>query len=125
MDLAVYINNNNYICKIHANFGIFMEKSEYFKEIANLAHEKRSTSEYSAEELSAYHEGQKQAYINILMLVNPKNKEIFEKMKINHYEAKNYAVLSLKDLLRRLDLARSKFKAMDKIILSLRPTTIP
>jgi hypothetical protein len=119
MILAYY--RSIYICKNHAKFGIFMKKSEYFKEISEIAKAKRSvTGEFTVKELGIFRAGEKNAFFDILKFAFPEIAKKYEEKLYSRFELQNILIVQIRNLQEKLRKARRIYKQQQKELQNLR-----
>ena len=105
-----------------------MEKNEYFQNIAVAARDERiRKSEWTDEEVKIYHEGEKNALREVLMMFNvtrPEQSRTYIENIWGVHELKNMIEIHIKSLNNKLILARRIYRSQVKTINKLSQTDI-
>lgn len=96
-----------------------MKKDDYFKEIAEKVHERRTKGEYSKLEFEAYHSGKEEAFKEVLNLLNPKGSDIYYTHRYTKDELWKFVELNISDMKSRLKKARKIYLGQLQIIENL------
>lgn len=102
-----------------------MKNNEYFENIAEKVHKKRTKGEYSKEELRIFEEGKCEALRSVLMGFHPENADIWEKHLYTSRELHDFIRLEYKNLVDRLKKARRIYLQQQKIVMDLTQLQIP
>lgn len=79
---------------------------------------------YQGEKLKAYHDGQKSAYIDVLVMINPEHKHYWNSHYSEFHEIKKFAHLNVQSLLDRLEKAKSVYRAQQAILRVVSQTSV-